>query len=421
MFAHILMPTNGTDHSERAIKRGIELAKLCGAKVTGIHVMQDYRLLISAEGAYDPGLHGEIDTEARLRAESFLASVQSAAVAADVPCETVIRALTRMLLRRLQTVLSALVVTTGLMCAVPALAQGWMPQRHVELVVPQGAGGSLDTTARTLQRLWTEMKLVPVSSAVVNRAGGEHAIAYNFIRQKTGDPHSLSLAVPVIFSNQISGVSAFNHRDITPVALLTTEYYLFVVSSGSQLRTGRDFVEALKKNPASLSVGITSVLQRIAAGLVLQSENVNVRQVRMAVFTGGQTTAVAGGHVDVAITSLAQALPHIEGGSLRAIAVGSPKRMLGLLAAAPTWGELGYRQDACQTWRAVIAPRNITPAQLAYWEGVLKRVTDTEEFRVVAEKQRWEVTFKSAAEVQRMMDAEYDEMKSVMSYLGLAK
>ena len=69
----------------------------------------------------------------------------------------------------------------------------------------------------------------------------------------------------------------------------------------------------------------------------------------------------------------------------------------------------------------MIAPRNITPAQLAYWEGVLKRVTDTEEFRVVAEKQRWEVTFKSAAEVQRMMDAEYDEMKSVMSYLGLAK
>ena len=37
MFAHILMPTDGTDHSERAIKRGIELAKLCGAKVTGIH------------------------------------------------------------------------------------------------------------------------------------------------------------------------------------------------------------------------------------------------------------------------------------------------------------------------------------------------------------------------------------------------
>lgn len=329
--------------------------------------------------------------------------------------------LMRRLAPNLQAVLPAMLATSVSLCATPAPAQGWTPQRHVELVVPQGAGGSLDTTARTLQRLWSEMKLVPVSSAVVNRAGGEHSVAYNFIRQKTGDPHVLSLAVPVIFSNQISGVSAFNHRDVTPVALLTTEYYLFVVAANSPLRTGRDFVEALKKNPASVSVGVTSVLQRIAAGLVLQPENVNVRQVRMAVFTGGQTTAVAGGHVDVAITSLAQALTHIESGSLRAIAVGSPKRMPGLLAGTPTWGELGFRADASQTWRAVIAPRDITPAQLAYWEGVLKRVTDTEEFRATAERQRWEISFKGAAEVKKMMDAEYDEMKSVMNYLGLVK
>ncbi len=89
MFTHILMPTDGTDHSARSITRGIELAKLCGAKVTGIHVMPDYRLAISDEGSFDPGLHGKMDAEARTRAESFLASVSNAAAAAGVPCETV--------------------------------------------------------------------------------------------------------------------------------------------------------------------------------------------------------------------------------------------------------------------------------------------------------------------------------------------
>ena len=39
MFKHILMPTDGSQHSERAVERGIQLAKLCGAKVTGIHVI----------------------------------------------------------------------------------------------------------------------------------------------------------------------------------------------------------------------------------------------------------------------------------------------------------------------------------------------------------------------------------------------
>ena len=42
MFHNILMPTDGSEHSERAIERGIELARLCGAKVTGIHVLPDY-------------------------------------------------------------------------------------------------------------------------------------------------------------------------------------------------------------------------------------------------------------------------------------------------------------------------------------------------------------------------------------------
>lgn len=89
MFKHILMPTDGTDHSERAIARGIELAKLCGARVTGIHVMPDYRLAIADDGAFDPALHGKMDAEARDRAEHFLAFVKRAAAAEGVHCETV--------------------------------------------------------------------------------------------------------------------------------------------------------------------------------------------------------------------------------------------------------------------------------------------------------------------------------------------
>ena len=90
MFKHILMPTDGSDHSEKAIARGIELAKLCGAKVTGIHVVPDYRLAIAYEGAFDPVTHEKAEEEARTRAASFLEFVQKTADAAAVPCETVV-------------------------------------------------------------------------------------------------------------------------------------------------------------------------------------------------------------------------------------------------------------------------------------------------------------------------------------------
>jgi len=90
MFKHILMPTDGTEHSERAVERGVELAKLCGARITGIHVMQDYRMLLGPEGLAPSELDENVEERDRERAESFLAFVQKTADAAGVPCETVI-------------------------------------------------------------------------------------------------------------------------------------------------------------------------------------------------------------------------------------------------------------------------------------------------------------------------------------------
>lgn len=92
MFKHILMPTDGSDHSERAVERGIELAKLCGAKVTGIHVMPDYSLIIGYEGSFDSMTQEKADEEARALAARFLAFVQKTAAAAGVSCDTVVAA-----------------------------------------------------------------------------------------------------------------------------------------------------------------------------------------------------------------------------------------------------------------------------------------------------------------------------------------
>ncbi len=90
MFKHILMPTDGTEHSERAIERGIELAKLCGSRVTGIHVMQDYRMMIGTEDIAPTDLEEGIEARERERAAQFLSFVEKTAAAAGVACETMI-------------------------------------------------------------------------------------------------------------------------------------------------------------------------------------------------------------------------------------------------------------------------------------------------------------------------------------------
>ena len=89
MFKNILVPTDGSEQSQSAVRSAVELAKLHGAKLTGIHVIPDYHLLIAYEGAFDPITEERIEQEAKARATSYLAQIEEAANAAGVGCHTI--------------------------------------------------------------------------------------------------------------------------------------------------------------------------------------------------------------------------------------------------------------------------------------------------------------------------------------------
>src|SRR3954470_1532959 len=89
MFKNILIPTDGSEQSQRAVRLGVELAKLHGARVIGIHVIPDYHLLIAYEGAFDPVTEERIEEEAKARAETYLDHIRKAAGGAGVECVTV--------------------------------------------------------------------------------------------------------------------------------------------------------------------------------------------------------------------------------------------------------------------------------------------------------------------------------------------
>jgi nucleotide-binding universal stress UspA family protein len=88
MFKNILIPTDGSELSQRAVQLAVELAKVHRARITGIHVIPDYHLLIAYEGAFDPVTEERIEEEAKVRAENYLASVRKCAQDEGVPCDT---------------------------------------------------------------------------------------------------------------------------------------------------------------------------------------------------------------------------------------------------------------------------------------------------------------------------------------------
>ncbi len=324
--------------------------------------------------------------------------------------------------------LSAVWLCAGVLLAAPSVsgaAQGWAPESNVELIVPASAGGSLDASGRMVQKIWTDLKLVPGSSTVVNRSGGGHAVAYNYLNQQSGNPHVMSITSSTILTNHINGRLKVTYTDFTPLAVLLTEHIAFTVRPDSAIKSGKDLVEALKKDPTSLSIGLGSAAggtHHIAMALPLLSGGVDIKKLKLVSFnsSGEAVTALLGGHVDVISAGTINVAPHVQGGKMRALATTAPQRLRGVFANVPTWPEQGYK-GVFENWRGVIGAKAITPPQTAYWEGVLKRVVESDEFKQQAEKNQWEHTFKGSAEMRKFLAAQYDDLKSVMTPLGLTK
>jgi len=322
-------------------------------------------------------------------------------------------------------VIAGFVAGTLAVAAASADAQSWSPQKNVEIVATSVPGGSQDKTARALERIFLAHKLVPSTLTVANRSGGGGNIAFTYVSQRTGDPHYLVIAGTGLLSNHILGASKLHHTDLTPIAHLVNDYMVVAVSTGSPIRGGKELVERLKKDPQSLSTGFANAFgstRHISTGLLMKAIGANPRDLKTVVFKGSAEAIVAllGGHIDVVVVGATNTTVHVEGGKMRIVGVGASQRFKGVLAGAPTWKEQGV-DLVSGTFRGIMGPKGLTPAQIAYWEEALRNVTTTDEWKTDLERNYWFNDFMPAAQFAKELEKEYGETKAVLVDLGLAK
>jgi putative tricarboxylic transport membrane protein len=306
-----------------------------------------------------------------------------------------------------------------------ASAQTWKPERASELIVAAGPGGGNDVSARVIQRIVQDNRLLAVPFNVMNKPGGGGNIAYAYLNQHAGDAHYLAMSSPTLLTNHILGTSTASYADFTPVARLSDEYMVFVVNVDSQIRSGRDLIALLKKDPSSVKFAFGTSrgnANHIAIGVVARVAGIDARKVTAVIFkaTSEAVVAVQGGHVDVVPTTVASVLPQLKAGMVRAIAVTAPARMGDVLAGVPTWKEQGVNA-VISSHRSVIGPRGLSAAQLAYWDDVFARMTSTEDWKRDLERNLWMPNYMPSAEARRDLATQYGEMKAILIDLGLAK
>ena len=301
----------------------------------------------------------------------------------------------------------------------------WKPDRNVEIVVPSAPGGSNDKTARSIERIIHDRRLLATTLTVVNKPGGGNAMTMNYLNLHQSDAHYVMIGTPTILSNHIIGASNLNYTDFTPIASLFNEYIVFAVKADAPIKTGRDLAERLKRDPKSVSIGFATALgshNHIAAGLLAKGIGADVRGLKVVAFKGSSEAigALLGGHIDLVTTAAGNVAEHVEAGKLRIVGVAANQRLTGPFAAAPTWKEQGVNV-VFGGWRSVMGPKGMTAAQLAFWEKLMAQVVAQPEWKNDLARNYLTDDFALSERFRADLKQDYASMRTVLTEIGLAK
>lgn len=275
------------------------------------------------------------------------------------------------------TGVTLLVIATGAFAA-------W-PERPIRIVVPLPAGTSPDLFARHVaQKLSARLKQPVI---VENRPGANSVIGTAVVAKANADGYTLlNASVQHVMLKPLLGKLEFDpDRDFIPISTLSATEMVLVVPAASRLSAVPDLVAAAKAKPGELNYATPGIGSpaHLAGQAFLSTYAVDVRHIPMKGSTES-VTAVAGSQVDYTITAASNALPLMQAGKLRALAVAGPRRHE-MLPAVPTMKEALPPGFVYETWQALFAPAGTPRAVVELLNVEVVRIlneTETREFFV---------------------------------------
>jgi len=290
---------------------------------------------------------------------------------------------------------------------------------NLKMMVPANPGGGWDTTGRAIGKSLQEAGAGSVSYDNKGGAAGAIGLA-QFANSTKGDPNALMVMGAVMLGGIITGKPPVSLSQVTPLARLTSEYNVFVLPAASPLKTMKDVVDQLKKDPGSVKWGGGSrgSTEHIAAAMLAREVGVDPAKINYVAFRGGgeAIAAILGGNVTVGGSGYSEFSEYITTGKMKAIAVTSDTRLKGI--DVPTMKEQGYNV-VIGNWRGLYGASGITPAQRKELTDLIVKATRTKSWAEALEKNNWTSALMTGADFDRFVDDEFASLRAVMHKSGM--
>jgi putative tricarboxylic transport membrane protein len=262
----------------------------------------------------------------------------------------------------------------------------------IHFIIPGGAGGGWDGTARGTGEALTKSGIVKQASFEnMSGGGGGKAIGYLIENAKSNEGTLMVNSTPIVIRS-LTKVFPQNFRDLTMVAGTIGDYAAFVVSKNSPHNSFGDLINSFKANPKKVAVGGGSVpggMDHLVAAMAFQAAGQNPTKVKYIAYdAGGKAMAsLLSGEISVLSTGLSEAIALANAGEVRILATTAPKR----IPAAPnakTLKEQGVDTEFVN-WRGFFAAPNISEEKRQQYISALEKMYDTPEWETVRARNGW--------------------------------
>jgi tripartite-type tricarboxylate transporter receptor subunit TctC len=317
----------------------------------------------------------------------------------------------------------ARIAAVALATALPfgASAQTY-PSRPITFVVPWGAGGGTDTTARYFAAMLEKELGQPVN--VVNRTGGGGVVGHSAISGAAPDGYTIGMITVEITMMHWQGLTDLVPASYTPLALVNADPAGFTVKADSPYKSVKEVLDFARANPGKLKASGTGQggIWHLALAGLLNDAKIPQTAIPWVPSQGAAPAMqdLAAGGVDIVTCSLPEARALIEAGKAKPLAV-MDSQPTPLFPKVPTMKEASGSGWTVSAWRGIAGPKGLPKDVETKLVTTIKKIWDSKEFKDFATSKGYGTQWAAQADFASFMAKGDKDMGVVMKAAGLAK
>ena len=299
----------------------------------------------------------------------------------------------------------------------PAAAEGWKPQKPVEMVIMAGAGGGADQLARLFQSIIQKEGLASMPILPTNKGGGSGAEALRYLYDKGGDNHVIMATLNSYYTTPLRTDIGVNIEEFTPLARMAIDTFVLWVNADSDIETLDDYIAAVNAAGGTWKMGGTGTGQEDSLVTAMMQDAFGI-EVTYVPFDGGGEVAknLVGGHIDSTVNNPAEAMGFWKAGKVRPIAAFTPER-IAAMPDVPTMTELGHPL-VYEMQRSFVGPAGMDPEAVAYYTAMFEALAQTEEWKAYTADNALLGDLLTGDDLQAYFLAEREKHRALLESMG---